>query len=223
MRQHDPFGPAAGSRGVEEHGRVRRIGRHARQRARDRAMPRNPRRKQNAAGRPGTAAGAARSHSTSLAPQSRRMNSTVAAGSFQLTGTATRPARMMPRKAARNSPRLADRMATRSPRFRPCAGGRAPSHRRARRFRGSCRSAAPTRAPRSITAGASGSPLRSIASPRFRSWSARSHLRSAIAHSENAMAVLNAAPAGTTSRCGSTRKPGTERRHCSAVSAATGP
>src|SRR6202030_2452647 len=39
---------------------------------------------------------------------------------------------------------------------------------------------------------------------------------SVIAHSENAMAVLNTAPAGTTSRCGSTHKPGTERRHCSA-------
>ena len=59
------------------------------------------------------------SHSTSFTLESRITKSIVSRGNLWFTGTATRPARMVPKYAMRNSARLADRMATESPRTRP--------------------------------------------------------------------------------------------------------
>jgi hypothetical protein len=59
------------------------------------------------------------SQRTRLASLSRSTKSTVSAGNLKLTGTATSPARMMPRKLNRNSARFVDRMAMRSPVRRP--------------------------------------------------------------------------------------------------------
>ena len=76
----------------------------------------SPRSSSTAARPAGQAARRSASQNASATPASARTYSMVGRGSFQFTGTATIPARMMARKATRYSARFADTIAMRSPR-----------------------------------------------------------------------------------------------------------